>query len=101
MDGHEQSNVVKYHFEEFLPLMAKYKNCMVRWIEMKMGHLSVMNLSSVSGRRGSPPSSRMRVHFMPWNTNQMFGEFSVSGPCIVSWTSQRPLLNGHYYVSKE
>ena len=33
MDGHEQSNVVKYCDEEFLPLMAKYKNCMVRWIE--------------------------------------------------------------------
>src|SRR6266702_4047583 len=37
MDGHEQSDIIKYCNEEFLPLMAKYKSCMVKWVENTNG----------------------------------------------------------------
>ena len=33
MDGHEQSNVIKYRNNIFLPLMAKYEKCMVKWLK--------------------------------------------------------------------
>jgi hypothetical protein len=37
MDGHEQNDVVKYCNEVFLPLMAKYEQLMVKWVERKNG----------------------------------------------------------------
>ena len=33
MDGHERSNVIKYWNNIFLPLMAKYKKCIVKWLK--------------------------------------------------------------------
>ena len=33
MDRHERSDVIKYRNDIFLPLMAKYEECMVKWIE--------------------------------------------------------------------
>ena len=36
MDGHERDDVVQYCNEVFLPLMAKYERCMVRWMENNM-----------------------------------------------------------------
>jgi hypothetical protein len=37
MDGHEREDVVKYRNETFLPLMAEYERCMVKWIEKEDG----------------------------------------------------------------
>ena len=37
MDGHEQSDVVKYRNEIFLPLMTKYELLMVKWVEHENG----------------------------------------------------------------
>ena len=37
MDGHERSDVVKYRNETFLPLMAKYEEYMVKWVENGRG----------------------------------------------------------------
>ena len=33
MDGHERSDVIKYQNNIFLPLMAKYEKCMVKWLK--------------------------------------------------------------------
>lgn len=37
MDGHERNDVVQYCSETFLPLMAKYERCMVKWTENDTG----------------------------------------------------------------
>lgn len=42
MDGHEWDDVVKYHNEMFLPLMAEHERCMVKWTENENGQFKCL-----------------------------------------------------------
>ena len=52
---HEWSDVVKYQNESFLPLMAEYEGCMVKWFENKDGSFEHVESSLGPGEKRIVP----------------------------------------------